>query len=581
MGDFPVSAIAGLSCARMKGTAPRALLIAAPGWRLAGRLRECLGGLEVQRFGESEVACAKLREASWDVAIVDFPDQPAKQVIASLHDAMPSLPVIALSDSEDTVAARGLLRAGADDCVIPAEVTRKSFVRIVRVAVERSRRSARVLALAHTDPLTGLANRGCFVARLQRDILRAQPGSALALLYLDVDRFKWVNDELGHNVGDQLLQTLAMKLDGLTRTGDLVARLGGDEFIFLAQGRTPADLFSLVTNVVALARETTPVGEVSVSSTLSVGVARYPRDGKSVTELLASADQAMYRAKVEGRNQFRFAGREMAAVSAPVVTNTVEWGDDAERQIVAQPRIHTLTGGATAACLGWRVQHAVISPPDLVVMSPAGEARDRMLCWVMTQAVALREQASSCTRVSVELNAEMLETESFENAVLSATSELKARGAELELSIPARVLGAHEGGPTTSLRRLGKYGARLVLSSLGSTAISVSRIRELPLSAIVLDSSVHAGLAENLDVQASVRAWVALGHHLSLEVVATEISRRDQLRWLLRNLGTEVQGDAVMEAMTPADYDRWMQNSQRLVLSDLADVLEGKPRVLM
>ncbi|NRA34960.1 MAG: EAL domain-containing protein [Polyangiaceae bacterium] len=262
---------------------------------------------------------------------------------------------------------------------------------------------------------------------------------------------------------------------------------------------------------------------------------------------------------------------------APIPSNAVEWARGAEGQIVAQPRIHALTGSATAACLGWRANQVVISPPDLVAMSPAGDARDRTLCWVMTQAVALRQQASSCTRVSVELNAEMLEADSFETAVQSAIVELRAGGVELELE-SARGPG---GGGTASLRRLAKHGARLVFASLGSTAISVSRIRELPLSAIVLDSSVHAGLAQNLDVQASVRAWVAVGHHLSLEVVATEITRRDQLRWLLRNLGTEVQGDAVIEAMTLVDYDRWTQSSPRLVLSDLADVLEGKPRLLM
>ena len=118
---------------------------------------------------------------------------------------------------------------------------------------------------------------------------------------------------------------------------------------------------------------------------------------------------------------------------APIPSNAVEWARGAEGQIVAQPRIHALTGSATAACLGWRANQVVISPPDLVAMSPAGDARDRTLCWVMTQAVALRQQASSCTRVSVELNAEMLEAASFETAVQSAIVELRAGGVELEL----------------------------------------------------------------------------------------------------------------------------------------------------
>ena len=232
-------------------------------------------------------------------------------MLACLHDAMPSLPVIALSDSDDAEAARKLLRAGADDCVLPEETTRNTFVRIVRVAIERSRRSARVAAEAHSDPLTGLANRGCFVARLHREIGGARAETDLAVLYLDLDRFKWVNDELGHDMGDQLLQALSMKLLRGSRSGDLVARLGGDKFVLLAAARDPAQLRRLAARLPGAARETMRLGGVSVNATISVGVACHPRDGKSVAELLASADQAMDRAKVEGRNQYRFAGREV------------------------------------------------------------------------------------------------------------------------------------------------------------------------------------------------------------------------------------------------------------------------------
>jgi len=289
---------------------------------LASRLRGEGFARRLAQVPTLRAALAELATGPWDLVLLALaaPDAAGVDGIDRIRAIDPEVPVVVWADGEDEGLAMAAIQRGAQDCVVKEDLDGRGAARILRHAMERQRimlelheAREREQYLATHDPLTGLPNRTLFYDRLTQAIAAASRyEKILAVLFLDLDGFKPVNDTLGHTAGDRLLQVAAQRMAGLVRRSDTVARIGGDEFtLLLAQVAAPADAAKVAENVLSRLAEPVDLGGAERCVTASIGIATYPADGELADTLVRNADAAMYRAKRAGGGRYAFFDRTM------------------------------------------------------------------------------------------------------------------------------------------------------------------------------------------------------------------------------------------------------------------------------
>lgn len=267
-----------------------------------------LQGAHVRHVTRLRDAIALLHELPFDTIVTDLslPDARGLDAVLRLQEAAPNATVVALTALDDEALSLQVVECGAQDYLVKERVDAVSLARCLRHARERKRCAQRLTELARKDSLTGLANRGGFHERINLAAARARrQARRFAVMFLDLDRFKEVNDTHGHDVGDTVLQVIGTRLAGVVREYDAVARLGGDEFaVLLDDLADSSEIQTLAERIAGVFSEPIVVGSNSYELTASMGIAAYPDAGDSAAELLRCADQAMYVAKRRGRNRF-------------------------------------------------------------------------------------------------------------------------------------------------------------------------------------------------------------------------------------------------------------------------------------
>lgn len=263
--------------------------------------------VHVTRLSE---AFARLARARFDAVLLDLslPDGYGLSTLRQMQAATPGVAIIVLSRVNDQTLALQAVQNGAQDYLVKGEGQSELLIRSIRYAIERKRAEERLTYLAQYDQLTGLVNRTLFRDRLIQAMARSKRlQQALGLMLLDLDRFKPVNDTMGHDVGDQVLKTVAERLQACVREVDTVARMGGDEFTVILEGLTCEEDITLVAQRITTSlAEPFHIGEQRVLIGVSIGITVYPTDDHEVDELLKHADVAMYRAKQQGGSAFQF-----------------------------------------------------------------------------------------------------------------------------------------------------------------------------------------------------------------------------------------------------------------------------------
>jgi two-component system cell cycle response regulator len=274
---------------------------------------------KVERASTLSDAVRRLETGRFDIAVADLtlPDARDLEAVHALQSVAPAVPLVVLTGVDDEIIALRAVQAGAQDYLIKGQTDCQLMKRTIRYSIERKRAEQRLVQLAHYDQLTGLVNRSLFRQRVASALARARRGGRFSVMVLDLDRFKFVNDAMGHEAGDILLQKVAAALTRAVREGDTVARLGGDEFAILLEAiDDPDEIGAIAERILGLVAEPQDLGEGVVATTVSIGVAIYPEGGDCTDVLLKVADRAMYAAKAAGRSAYR-----IAAASQPAVVN--------------------------------------------------------------------------------------------------------------------------------------------------------------------------------------------------------------------------------------------------------------------
>ena len=446
---------------------------------------------------------------------------------------------------------------------------------IVRDRRDRVEAQARIHHMARHDGLTGLPNRAAFHAHVDALIARdAAGGAGFALLFIDLDHFKRVNDSLGHTVGDALLQTVAQRVAQVLRAGDLVARFGGDEFVVVLADTANVQAVRHVAHKLLLAvGEPVEVQGTRISVTPSIGVALHPLDGHTPAELIKHADTAMYQAKAQGRAQVCFFAPPMAqaAVAALALEGRLAQAvRDGEFVLHFQPQVNLQDASLVGLEALVRWQHpdrGLVGPAEFL---PLAESTRLMLpigAWVMREALvhARRWAEQGLLHVPVAVNLSQLQFQhgGFVDDIARLLAELGVPGSRLELELTERMLmhdiGADMGAARAALLRLKALGVRVAVDDFGTGYSSLGHLKDLPLDRLKIDRSFIQDLPGDRGSAAIARAIIQMARSLDLGVVAEGVETHAQAKWLLSQGCADVQGFLCAAPMAATGFEAWQR----------------------
>jgi diguanylate cyclase (GGDEF)-like protein len=435
----------------------------------------------------------------------------------------------------------------------------------VAVAVSSAWREEQLYLQAHFDPLTGLPNRHLFKDRLDREIARSQrAGVKIALLFIDLDHFKNVNDSFGHTMGDGVLREAAQRIARCIREADTVARLGGDEFTVMLTSLDHAQDAWLISEaiVAALSREYV-LGEQRCFLSASVGIASYPADGSSAEELLKSADTAMYRAKANGRAQGVFFEEKMNRETLARMNLDRDLRMAIERgELVMhyQPQVNLATGEirGAEALLRWKHPiHGLISPLRFIPLAeesgfidPLGQWTVRQVC---AQIKAWRAEGFPVDRISVNVSPRQFRRRVVE-FIRACVTEAQIPAASLEIEITEGLLMDAGSAVESMLRELAAMGHGIALDDFGTGFSSMAYLKRYPVHTIKIDRVFIDGLERSADSEAIVAAIIAMSHALGKSVIAEGVETAEQLALLRKLRCDEMQGFLFSPALPHEEF---------------------------
>ncbi len=413
----------------------------------------------------------------------------------------------------------------------------------------RRQAEARVVHMGRHDALTGLTNRSLFHERVQQALLQSSRGQQHAVLCLDLDRFKPVNDSLGHPTGDKLLQAVAKRLRGCVREMDTVTRLGSDEFAILMVGLDrPESAGDLAQRIVRTFAEPFKVDGHTVNLGTSVGVAVSPADGDTAEQLLRHGAIALHRAKMEERGTYRFFEADMNARLQSRLTlerDLREALDQQSFEVFYQPLVDVQSDAVCAfeALVRWRhPTRGLVSPGEFIPVAEETGLIVPLGAWVLQQACRDAAGWPETITVSVNLSPAQFKSKVLVETVRAALVDSGLAATRLELEITESLLLVNSAATLATLRELGAQGVRISIDDFGTGHSSLSYLRSFPFDKIKIDQSFIRDLLERADSIAIVRAIVGLGKSLNIVTTAEGVETLAQLERLRAEGCTEVQG---------------------------------------
>lgn len=453
---------------------------------------------------------------------------------------------------------------------------------------ERRQAEENLRHLAHHDGLTNLPNRLLLDARLQHAIERARRNDRrLAILFLDLDHFKNVNDSLGHATGDEMLKIVASRLRGSVREDDTVARLGGDEFlVVMEQVQRIEDVTLMARKLMEVSRETIDIQGHELSVGVSVGISLFPQDGASAEILLKNADAAMYRAKESGRNSYAFYTRELTSSAYDRMMLEGQLRRALERKELLlhyQPQINleSMRIHAMEALVRWHHPEQGLLPPSRFL--PVAEESGLILPlgrWVLEtacrQMAAWRSQGLELAQIAVNLSGKQIQQYDLAAEVRGVLQDSNCRPEWLELEITEDFIMGEAKHSIRALDALRKLGVQLAIDDFGTGYSSLSYLKRLPVNKLKIDRSFIRDLAEDPNDAAIVSAIIAMGKGLQLEIIAEGVEDKVQEQFLKQQGCQQAQGIYYGRPMVAASVSESLKSGTTNSLSStIQDRTEG------
>ncbi len=438
---------------------------------------------------------------------------------------------------------------------------------------DRKRAQQRILQQAYHDGLTGLPNRLLFRDRLNLSVVQAKrSGTLLAVMFIDLDRFKSVNDNLGHAAGDQLLQAVAARLTKCLREGDTVARLGGDEFTLLLPligHREAAE--NAARKVLAILNQPFRIGQQEYVTSASVGIALYPDDGDTVDALIQNADIAMYDVKAQGRNNYAFFSEARHAS----YTNRISLGHELHKaiggnqlELYYQPQIAVASGRISGVEVLLRWNHPIrgqLMPDDFIPLAQEAGMISYISEWVVRtaggQLKRWLESGLSPTRLSINLAPEQVQQHDFVAKFSGLIREMNIDPELLEIEITESTMMLDIEAAREKLKALNHLGVKLAIDDFGMGYSSLSYLRSLPIHAIKIDRSFVADIKAGAD-NTLITAMILIAKGLKLRLVAEGVETAEQLEFLKAHHCDECQGYLISKPLNTMEVTRLLASGR-------------------
>jgi diguanylate cyclase (GGDEF)-like protein len=514
-----------------------------------------------------------LQSSEVQVVVMDPNLADARDVdaLARLRSRAPHVPIVVLAAEEDERLGLDAVLGGAHGYLLREELAPRLLVRTLLHSIERYRltrelESAREQQrhLVTHDPLTGLANRLLFRDRLSQAIASAQrSGEKIAVLFLDLDRFKTINDSLGHSTGDQFLRAVGRRLTGCLRRSDTIARVGGDEFAVLLRNlANELDAARLAEKLLRTLSESILLRGRRYFTSASIGIAIYPEDAWESDELVKCADTAMYHAKERGRNRFEFFKADMNRAALKRLTLEHRLRTALERNefmLHYQPQIDVASRSIIGAEALVRWKHpelGTVSPGEFL---PLAEETGLILAigeWVLRTACRQNRiwQSAGLADFRVAVNASSLQFREigFATVVRSALQESGIDPGALELEITESGLMEDAETTTQTLHELKRLGVRLSVDDFGTGYSALAYLKRLPVDALKVDQSFVQGVMEDPADATIVSTIIAVAQGLGLDCIGEGVETRDQMEFLVSRGCQRMQGNLFAQAL-PVD----------------------------
>src|SRR5271169_1110453 len=454
--------------------------------------------------------------------------------------------------------------------------------------------TAQAYKLAQHDILTGLPNRALLNQRLRQIVAQAaRDGHQVACLFLDFDHFKRINDTLGHDAGDQLLQAVAQRLTSAVRESDTVARLGGDEFVLILPGLDPVHAAFETMTVLTRVRESFlasfRLADQTPTLTCSIGVSVYPVDATDPNGLIKQADTAMYAAKEAGRNAYRFYTADMnvrVQARLQLETDMRRGLMDDEFFLVYQPQIDMDSGRALGveALLRWRdPERGIIGPNEFIPIAEESGMIHALGARVLRDAcrqLMTWHRQNMMLRLSVNLSVQQLQHDNWLSVVEDA---LRASGLPpryLDLEITESVIITHPERAVATLEKLKQMGVSITVDDFGTGYSNLSSLAQLPIQGVKIDQRFVHGLEKNRSDEAIAQAIIALSHSLGLRVIAEGVETVAQYEFLKSHGCEEAQGYLISRPLEEADLRGWwkMQDEENRIVGRQPDMWRAQAK---
>ena len=511
---------------------------------------------QIRHIAEFDEATEALYGDDYDLILLDYflGHHSGLELLQQARQSQLSKPIIVMTGNNSPELDDMLMKEGAADFIPKDELSTSLLDRSIRHAIERKEAELEIAELVRRDPLTGLGNRHIFEEHMELAIARAKrTRSKLAVLFLDLDRFKDINDSLGHHVGDLLLTLVGERLRRSVRKSDFVARIGGDEFTVLLDNVDGADNVSRI--VEKIARELqrpAPVSNTTLDVTISIGVAIYPDNGEMAIELMQKADMALYESKARGAGNYHFFTDRLQAQLIHGLETEKELRHalrSQEFELYYQPQIDLETEAIVGleALIRWnRSDGQVISPAVFIPVAVRSGLIVPIGQWVIEaacQQIQLWGQAGMHIPVSVNVSPRQLKFQGFLDQVLQCTRRYRIKPGMLELELTEEALIENGYSHSDTLAALRKAGIRIAIDDFGTGYSSMRYLREFPLDRIKIDKSfVSEDGIKGLREPAITHSIISLAQGLNLTVVAEGVETREQKRQLQRQNCLVCQG---------------------------------------